>query len=463
MKKLRNRIGAVLVALALIGASAVPAQAVVIDAAGPVHAPGELVTKMPTGKPPAVKNIAKKSKLNERKRDKLTKGNPTAKSGPTTYLTPGTPPVYRYSGSQMLNMADAATGFGATITVSSPYMYPPDGNTTCSGGKNHHTLAEIAVRDPNNNVAEVGWHKAPCEYGDNNPHLFAFWWVAGTPMGYNQAAGFLDAVGCSPCVGDSLAAHVNTNKQFGINYVADGPGGVVDGMWLSYGGNYVGVWPATGWTGAGQTFDDFDDVLPYVESTSEFVDTCTDMGSGSQGGSGSSTAMQGLVLQGTTDTEDFDNPSNMYTDSVNAWPIAGISDTYVRPGGRGYNSVGGDSGGATGSCAPSSAGSPTAASLQLWAEFCPDNQTTTGCNGALGTFNTSTAPLNTCVALSSTPVYTNGPSQYDLTIAQNNAGVGGRTYVLYAQTNCGGATLLSLGNGVSGNPSFQPHAVKRTS
>lgn len=370
------------------------------------------------------------------------KGRPSA--SPSTSLTAcGSPPCYRYAGSMMSGLTDDSDGIGATVLVSKPYK-----NTSDDPG---HTLVELSAQDTSSNIVEVGWRVAEDEYGDSNPHLFAYWWVNGTGQGYDAANGFQNVAGCNPCAGGSLSAAINTNKQFGIQYFASCGVGCTPGWWLSYNGNYIGVYPSTGWTSP--TFTAADRVDAFGEVAGAYTDTCTDMGSGHAGGGANSTLIQNLDLPGSTDAEDFDNAGNLYQTASAAWNVVGTADTSIRPGGPGYNSIGGTPG-AIGSCAPSSAGTPAASSMQLWAEFCPDGQTSTGCNNTLGTYNTTSAPLNTCVALSL--------AQYQTTVFQNNSGVSGRSYQIWATAGCTGATSLTIGNGGSGNPSFEPHGIKRT-
>jgi hypothetical protein len=62
----------------------------------------------------------------------------------------------------------------------------------------------------------------------------------------------VNAAGCAPCAGDSIASVANgTQKQFGIQYIAATG---TPGWWASYNSSFIGVFPTTDWSSMGQTF-----------------------------------------------------------------------------------------------------------------------------------------------------------------------------------------------------------------
>lgn len=340
---------------------------------------------------------------------------------------------YKYSakGQVLSNDSD-----GATINFSIHRPFRKTGDS--------HTLAELAAIDSTGgNVVEVGWNVDQSVNGDNDPHLFVFFWVNGVDQGYN-GNGFLDAVGCSPCAGDSLLGAVGTTKQFAIFHTANA-------WWVLYNGNYVGAYPDALWTGATppQTFVKAHVIEPFGEINVANDESCTDMGSGAHAGAGASASASSYGLYGSTDAPALvDGALTVPT----IWARSTISPTSFRYGGEGFNSIGTDIG-VQGSCAPASAGTPAASSLQLWAEFCPDGQTSTGCNNVLGTYTSSTTTLNVCKPLTI--------PQYSLSVLQNNSGVSGRSYSVWPTSGCTGGTSVVVGNSGSLNPSFEPHGIKR--
>lgn len=445
-----KRFVSLLAALALAGTGALagttPAQGIAPDYGLPITAPangneaGKGAPGLPTVTPAGVKLAPVKKNSTPPKQD-TSKGFP--ESGVSASLSGCVSPTcHSYAGSSMTGLTDDSDGIGGNITVSKPYKLSTEDG---------HSLTEFAATDGSGNTVEVGWRVDEDDYATNNPYLFTYRWDNGVPQGYDTTGGLQNVAGCNPCAGSSLSAAVNTNKQFGIQYFTNAVCGCTEGWWISYNSTYVGVYPATLWTSPAFSAADRVDAFGEVASNT-YSDSCTDMGSGTLGGGGASTILGNLTLPGSTDTPDFNNAGNMYETVAAAWHVVGTSTTSVRTGGPGYNSIGGTPG-AIGSCAPSSAGTPPASTFQPWSEFCPDGQTSTGCNGALSGYTTATAGLNVCIAL---PV-----AQYAVTVAHNNSGVSGRSYVYYAQSNCGGATTLTIGNAGQGNPSFEPHGLKR--
>jgi Neprosin len=72
----------------------------------------------------------------------------------------------------------SADGGGMTNSIEKPQYV----NTGGAG----HTLNEIAIQGANNgNIVELGWLVSSEQYGNNNPHLFVFHWLNGSPTCYD--------------------------------------------------------------------------------------------------------------------------------------------------------------------------------------------------------------------------------------------------------------------------------------
>jgi hypothetical protein len=366
---------------------------------------------------------------------KASKGFPPADKNQAAKANSLTPcgNCYKYSAQfQTLSATDAADGASINFSVHKTFRKSGDA----------HTLAELAVSD-GGNVIEVGWNVDLTVNGDEDPHVFVGSWVNGTFQGYNGGGGYTDALGCSPCAGGSLLGAVGTTKQFNIDHIGTN-------WWVGYNGAFFGAFPDSTWTAAGQTFVKGRSIQPFGEINVANDEACTDMGSGAHAGAGASASASSYGLYNSSATAAL-TAGTITVPSI--WAQTTVSSISFRYGGEGYNSIG-TAIGVKDHCAPNAAGTPAAATVQPWAEFCPDGQTTTGCNNELGSYNATTAPLNTCVALTA--------AQYKMSILQNNFGVSGRSIQAWATSGCTGGTSITIGNGGSANPTFEPHAIKRT-
>lgn len=187
------------------------------------------------------------------------------KKGTTTVVPPAPPNVAKAAAANSVyynyakgNQTGETDGSWANLIVSKPTVVAGD----------YHSLAEISVQSggENPNVVEVGWTVDRSVNGDNDPHLFVFYWKNGVPTCYN-ACGFKQY---SPTVkpGDTLP--VGDPKRFGIQH----SGG---NWWIAYNSEWIGYFPDALWDGA-YTRAGF--VQWFGEVASSTAVPCTAMGNG---------------------------------------------------------------------------------------------------------------------------------------------------------------------------------------
>jgi hypothetical protein len=422
--------------VALILGIAAPVQAApaVPIAKAPAGAPDYTPAKLPTiaGKPAVATKDAPK-------RLKAPKGMPSADRAATRGLTACSTICYDYATTGQTTTVDPSTGATFNATISKPFVALTANNS--QGQDDWHSVIEIAaVSDGTNgiNAAEIGWHVAPSvNGGSTEPHLFVYHWEDGAATCYNTC-GFTDLSGgggYSPVgPGDSLVSYKNQTLQFGVRYFTDAQSSNRGGWWTSFNGLYVGYFDESNWVGLSpsQTFVDTDRVQMYGEVAAKNEGSCTDMGSGAMAGTSPSTVFNTYSLFDSTETEDFNGLGWSPTESTR-WgsTFVGTPATTARVGGPGANSIGEDVG-VAGACAPTTAGTPPASTMQTWKEVCPDLGST-GCNaGAAWTAAGTT--LNQCY-----PV----PAGFTAQVLRNNSGVSGRNYQFYrsALADCTGATV----------------------
>lgn len=338
-------------------------------------------------------------------------------------------------------LSDAATGVGADITISTPYLALSSNNTM--GQNSAHTLIEISYQDAVRDIIEIGWTVDSALNGGNlNPYLFTSAWDAGTWKGYNTSGGFVNLGGCSPCAGGSLAGYNNLTKNFAI--ARNDANSRYD---LSFNGTVFGYYPYSVFTGGAfdtTVYQIFGEVAAYVGDGTD-VESCADMGSGSIAGTSPSSVVQNVALTGTTDTVDFQD-INVVPQDATRYDATHPTVSTMRLGGPGASSVPEIAGAGTkGSCAPATEGTPAASSFQFWMENCPDNAATTGCSNAIN-MSYSSMTVGTCVTTWATK------GTRPINAVWNNAGSSGKTIVVYD----GGADKT----GCDGNSQSSGNAVK---
>jgi hypothetical protein len=154
-------------------------------------------------------------------------------------------------------------GTWANLTIEKPKLVEGD----------YHTLAELAVRSADSKqTVEVGWTVDRSVNGDDDPHLFVFYWKDGQPRCYNACEWTQIHKTVKP--GDTLP--VGTSKRFGIMH--DG-----NAWWIAYNSEYIGYFHDRNWEGrftrAGLT-------QWFGEVASPSLTPCTQMGNGKPAGDG---------------------------------------------------------------------------------------------------------------------------------------------------------------------------------
>lgn len=361
-------------------------------------------------------------------------GQPVAKS-----LTACSPICYSYvTEQQAFPTGDEAQSMSYSATVSNPFLAQglPSGNNRLQD--DGHTLVQYSAQDANQDMIEGGWTKEQNVCGQlTAPCLFVYSRIAGVGQGYNGGNGWVNAPGCSPCVGASLSSAVGTAKQFGVAHNAGAS------RWdVSYDGNVVGWYPDSSWSGG---FTNIKVVQIFSELASGNLESCSDMGSGAQGGTSPSTVISAYTQTGSSTAASLvgtsSGPGTGWTNPT-MWNRSG-SGTGFRLGGPGYNE-GGWTGaaGTTGSCGGAAQGTPAANSFQFWQEECPDMNGNTGCTNAIN-FTWSSMTVGTCVP------YTLGRP---INAVWNNALSSGKTINIYD----GGADK----SGCDGNSATYGNAFK---
>lgn len=345
----------------------------------------------------------------------LVKGKPGGVSASVVQPACGTPSpgCFMYAGKDM----DGYTSDGAFVElqVNNPFRWSTEGG---------HTLAEIAVRSTDGaQVVEVGWTKD----GSQNPALFTGSWTNNTFNGYNGTGGFINAVGCSPCVGASISGAVGTNKAFAIQHF----GAPTNAWWAAYDGNWIGAWPDSLWTSPTFVSSSWSQVFGEIASTVTST-PCGDMGNGVKtSGTGAIAQNYGLVNSGTTGAWN----GTIQTDAT-YYDVANANSTSMEYGGPGYNSIG-TAVGTTGSCASATAGTCTNTAC-AWAENCPDGSTS-GCNLSLD-WNATAFPAP-CVRTDNA-----GNNIFPPFNTWQNTSQTGKSWLVFRTTGCSGSSMTMTQN-----------------
>ncbi|MEU8232515.1 neprosin family prolyl endopeptidase [Actinoplanes sp. NPDC048967] len=148
-------------------------------------------------------------------------------------------------------------GTWANLTIEKPKLVDGD----------YHTLAELAVRSADSKqTVEVGWTVDRSVNGDDDPHLFVFYWKDGVARCYNACEWTQIHKTVKP--GDTLP--VGTSKRFGIMH--DG-----NAWWIAYNSEYIGYFHDKNWEGR---FTRAGLAQWFGEVASPSLTPCTQMGNG---------------------------------------------------------------------------------------------------------------------------------------------------------------------------------------
>ncbi|WP_067494829.1 neprosin family prolyl endopeptidase [Actinoplanes sp. TFC3] len=239
----------------------------------------------------------------------------TVKKSTTTVVPPAPPNVkaprndvfYNYAKGSQTGETD---GSWANLGIAKPTVGPGD----------YHSLAEISVQSggDNPNVVEVGWTVDRSVNGDDDPHLFVFYWKNGIPTCYNACGYRQYSTTVKP--GDTLPADVP--KRFGVVHSGNN-------WWIAYNSEYIGYFPDSLWDGD-YTRANF--VQWFGEVASSTTTPCTDMGNGLLPSSGGATRAGSLAMTNGPDAKvvlQSDTPHPAWYD------VALVTDKTFRFGGPG--------------------------------------------------------------------------------------------------------------------------------
>ena len=178
---------------------------------------------------------------------------------PVSMLTepvPGLSLPVKYHYSSAYQFAET-NGTFANLVIGKPNLADDD----------YHSLAEIAVQSADGRqIVEVGWTVDRGVNGDEDPHLFVYHWVNGTPSCYN-GCGFRQ-YSSNVVPGDTLP--FGTAKRFGIqSYNGD--------WWIAYDSEWVGYFPGWLWSG-GYTKSGL--IQWFGEVAASTSEPCSEMGTG---------------------------------------------------------------------------------------------------------------------------------------------------------------------------------------
>ncbi|GAA3336585.1 hypothetical protein GCM10020358_09620 [Amorphoplanes nipponensis] len=164
-------------------------------------------------------------------------------------------------------------GTWANLTVEKPRL----------GEGDYHTLAEIAVQSPDTQqTVEVGWTVDRSVNGDDDPHLFVFYWRDGKRTCYN-ACGFTQySKTVKP--GDTLP--VGTSKRFGIQHAGNA-------WWIAYDSEWIGYFPDSNWEGR---YTKGGVIQWFGEVASPSLTPCTQMGNGKPAATGTAARIGSISM-----------------------------------------------------------------------------------------------------------------------------------------------------------------------
>lgn len=232
--------------------------------------------------------------------------------------------TYFYAGvHQSVTSGTLPNGICANFTVATPTLTSGD----------FHTLAEIdAEKTIGGSVqtVEVGW---TVDAVGGSPKIFVGRWVNGVFGGYNSG-GWNDNAGNATNAGSTLS---NGSTRFCVQY--DGTA-TPAGWWIWQGttagvGDWLGVYPATVWTGAGVSgYTDASYLQAFGEVAANVSSPTTQMGNGLCGGSNTSAATIGSILFPNLPTTSVNMTATTVTDSTK-YSVASLSARTMRYGGDG--------------------------------------------------------------------------------------------------------------------------------
>jgi hypothetical protein len=165
----------------------------------------------------------------------------------------------------------ASDGAYASIVIAAPDS-EDDENKVKLGLGDNHTLAEIAVQSADERHAvEVGWTIDRSVNGNDQPHLFVYYWVDNVKTCYNVCGFQPPPEGMpAPSVSPGSPLPANKIKKFGIQFSGNA-------WWIAYESEWIGFFPASLWSGK---FNRAGMHQWFGEVASTSLSPCSSMGTG---------------------------------------------------------------------------------------------------------------------------------------------------------------------------------------
>ncbi|MEV4639528.1 neprosin family prolyl endopeptidase [Actinoplanes sp. NPDC049548] len=222
-------------------------------------------------------------------------------------VTPKSDDFYHYAGGRQIGDTD---GSWANLSIAKPELATADA----------HTLTEIALQSADSKqIVEVGWNVDRKVNGDDDPHLFVYYWKDKKKSCYNSC-GFEPYSEASIKPGDTLP--IGVQKRFGVKH----SGGA---WWIAYDSEWVGSFPDSLWGG---TYTRAGLTQWFGEVAAATATTCTDMGKGLAVTDGTASRIGTISMTNGPDpvsAEKFDSTTPASYDSKI------LSPTTIRYGGPG--------------------------------------------------------------------------------------------------------------------------------
>jgi hypothetical protein len=198
-------------------------------------------------------------------------------------------------------------GTWANLVIAKPELGPDE----------YHSLAEITVKSADaRQIVEFGWTVDRSVNGDDDPHMFVYYWKDKVPTCYN-ACGFKQySKTVKP--GDTLP--VGDSKRFGIQH-QDG------NWWVAYDSEYIGYFPDKLWDG---TYTRGGISQWFGEVASSVTTPCSDMGNGLFAEDGNAARVGSISMNNGPEPK-----ASTWVTNSEWYSVKSLSDRTFRYGGKG--------------------------------------------------------------------------------------------------------------------------------
>lgn len=286
-----------------------------------------------TGRTPAGVTTHKLQGKGKELGGKVYKGNPGQRGPVSTRATACSSPCYKYAG-RTIFFTTSPTGVEADFSIHKPQLRTWD----------YHSLAEMAVSrtatSGGANTVEAGWTVDRSFTGSDQPMFFVFWWLKGVGQGYNTSD-FQVSGSATVTPGQNINSLVGQTKNLEWEYFgpANGCGaGCTEGWWLRWDGSFVGVYPHTLWSSAGETFQTPEYAQNFGEVVLDQEPSQSQMGNGDIATSAvpaQGASINNLGILGTGSPSTY--TSDFTTTNADRWNRYNTSATSFKYGGPGGN------------------------------------------------------------------------------------------------------------------------------